>query len=236
MQQFAKTGFSLARSALFAFLEAGLFISSVNAASNVARPVAGLVETSSSNANSISNAYFAIADFDGDLKPDVATVEVQRVGAALNARYSIRFELTAGVSQNFGLGAPAGGLQIVARDVNGDSFLDLLVSTAWRNQEVAVLLNDGRGNFTLAEPGQFATAFRETGGQWNQSATRFCDTAILVRSQSPTGEMRLGSLFDGVPRFTATTASELFHRSNPIALFSLLGRAPPRILPPATFR
>ena len=66
------------------------------------------------------NASFAIADFDGDRKPDFATVE-QKGSASDTTRYSIRLQLTAGATQVFGVSAPAGGLQIVARDVNGDN-------------------------------------------------------------------------------------------------------------------
>src|SRR5579863_5000175 len=66
------------------------------------------------------NSFFAIADFDGDQKPDLATVEIQNGMSASTTQYSIRFRLSVGTAQSFGVSAPAGGLQIVARDVNGD--------------------------------------------------------------------------------------------------------------------
>ncbi len=75
------------------------------------------------------NSYFAIADFDGDQKPDLATIEVQKGSSSRTTLYSIRFQLTAGIAQVFGVTAPSGGLQIVARDLNGDNALDVLVTT-----------------------------------------------------------------------------------------------------------
>ena len=77
---------------------------------------------------------FAVADFDGDSRADSATVQVgTREGSA--SHYSIRFRLSSGwSSQNIDLTAPTGGLDISSRDVNGDDFLDVIVTTAWTNQ------------------------------------------------------------------------------------------------------
>jgi len=108
---------------------------------------------------------FVIADFDGDREPDLATVRAVR-GDARSARYSIQFQLTSGNWQTVGVTAPLGGLQIVARDVNGDSALDVVIRTAWRHQAVAVLLNDGQGNFKSASPASFSVATSEALAQF----------------------------------------------------------------------
>jgi hypothetical protein len=112
-----------------------------------------------------AGASFAIADFDGDSKPDLATVQP---GPAMAARtnYWIHLEFSLGNHGSFAVVAPAGGLQIASRDVNGDSFLDLIISTSIANQPVAVLLNDGRGNFTLAKPGAFGAAIWQARKEW----------------------------------------------------------------------
>ncbi len=68
---------------------------------------------------------FAIEDFDGDSRPDIATVVGGRSGAADN-HYRIRFQLSSGRSQNIDLTAPVGGLDLSSRDVNGDDFLDVV--------------------------------------------------------------------------------------------------------------
>ena len=193
---------------------------------------AGSNEASSSRAASLSkatsnqNAHFAIADFDGDLKPDLATVEVLAASSSLNSRYSIRFELSASGVQSFGVTAPTGGLQIVARDVNGDNFLDLLVSTAWQNKAVAVLLNDGHGNFTLVEPEAFPASIWGNESGWNSEPKPRGDSAALLRSQNADGDAEEMPFASG-PRRLGFVNQAGFHNSSRFLLFSLLGRAPP---------
>jgi hypothetical protein len=92
---------------------------------------------------------FAIADLDGDQEPDMAVVELQR-GLATRARYSIRLQLTAKPESSISVDGPLGGLDITARDVNGDDIADLVVTTELDARLVAVLVNDGHGNFSVA--------------------------------------------------------------------------------------
>lgn len=186
----------------------------------------GRTESSSSHATHLTNSDFAIADFDGDRKPDLATVEVQRTGSALNARYSIRFELTDGATQNFGVTAPAGGLQIVARDVNGDSFLDLLVRTAWQHKDVAVLLNDGHGNFTLAEPPAFpGSMWGDDGGLNSESVPRSCRVALAGAQQS--ADRAEESPLGRASKQTGFAGRAVFHGPTSLRVVSPPGRAPP---------
>ena len=105
---------------------------------------------------------FAIADFDGDRKPDVATVEIVRE-AALDSYYSIRLRLSAGEDSAIGIAGPQGGLELVARDVNGDDVMDLVVTTAMGSRFVAILINDGHGKFTLAKAGAFPSIESDEG-------------------------------------------------------------------------
>jgi hypothetical protein len=97
---------------------------------------------------------FAIADFDGDRKPDLATVQIER-DAEMGSRYSIRLRLSGGEESSIRITGPLGGLQLEPRDVNGDNALDLIVTTAIASHFVAVLINDGHGNFRLARAGEF---------------------------------------------------------------------------------
>ena len=105
---------------------------------------------------------FAIADFDGDQKPDLATVQVER-DAAIGTRYCIRLQLSTGEESAIGITGPQGGLELVARDVNGDDVSDLVVTTAVGSHFVAVLINDGHGKFTLARPGAFPSIESDEG-------------------------------------------------------------------------
>ena len=194
----------------------------------VCRTDAASTSTQHSPASSLgSNSNFAIADFDGDQKPDFATVEVQKGGSSKTTLYSIRFQLTAGIAQVFGVTAPSGGLQIVARDVNGDNALDVLVTTVLQHERVAVLLNDGHGNFRLADPSEFPAAIRESSRRWSSGAVLLCDSSALVRVEYPAGELDRESKFDDLQNNFVRTPISVCLRSIGLSLFSLLGRAPP---------
>jgi hypothetical protein len=104
---------------------------------------------------------FAIADFDGDHRPDIAYVPAGQ-GSPGNNSYCVDFQLSSKGRSCFHLLAPSGGLFVEARDVNGDHAIDLVVSTAWFRRPVAVLLNDGHGSFTAAIPAAFPDAFQQT--------------------------------------------------------------------------
>jgi hypothetical protein len=103
---------------------------------------------------------FAIADFDGDLHPDFASVQAgqNRCGSS---DYSIQISLSEVGRESIHLVAPVGGLVIEARDVDGDHAIDRVVSTTWRKQPVAIFLNDGHGAFSRAEITLFPEAFKE---------------------------------------------------------------------------
>jgi hypothetical protein len=181
----------------------------------------------------VSDSNFTIADFDGDQRPDLATVEVQKSSSSRTTLYSIRFQLTAGIAQVFGVTAPSGGLQIVARDVNGDNSLDVLVSTVLQHEQVAVLLNDGHGKFRMADPSEFPAAMRESCGRWNSGTTALCDTCALVRIEYPAGELDRESKFDDPQSYFERTRTAVCQRSLRVSLFSLLGRAPPAFVHPS---
>jgi hypothetical protein len=176
------------------------------------------------------NSYFAIADFDGDQKPDLATVEVQKGSSSRTTQYSIRFQLTAGIAQVFGVTAPSGGLQIVARDVNGDNALDVLVTTSLRHEQVAVLLNDGHGKFRLADASEFPAAIQENGRCWNSGTILLCDGSALIRIEYPAGELGSESKFDGPQSHFKNAHTFDSQGSTKPSLFSLLGRAPPSLV------
>jgi len=132
-------------------------------------------------------AHFAIADFDGDSRPDLATVNVGQ-SSARNTRYWIAFHLSGRSSQTVGITAPTGGLQITSWDVNGDSFPDVIVTTAWTNKPIAILLNDGLGNFTPSSPSDFQSAFTASETSWTFARDEIRDATALLLVRSVPGD------------------------------------------------
>jgi hypothetical protein len=173
------------------------------------------------------NSSFAIADFDGDRKPDLATVELQKSKSASTTQYSIRLKLAAGAVQEFGVSAPAGGLQIVARDVNGDSVLDVFVSSAWLHKQVAVLLNDGHGKFTLAKPEAFPGIEWQCDRLWKTATMPLWESAALVPAHSSAGNLKERNEFPDWLAEPGKTGLRVSPGVIRLLDFSLLGRAPP---------
>jgi hypothetical protein len=168
---------------------------------------------------------FAIADFDGDTRPDLASVQ-SSANSPGNTDYRIQLQLSAVGQQSIELVAPAGGLRIEARDVNGDHAVDLVLTTAWFREPVAIYLNDGHGRFSRAKPDAFPRAFRGSKKNWT-STTDLATDAVGVPPQSGAGirAAESDSLHDKTPQRLIPPSSAGFS-INPF-LISQPGRAPP---------
>jgi hypothetical protein len=167
---------------------------------------------------------FAIADFDGDLRPDLARVQAGP-SDSFRVDYWIQLQLTASGTQSINVFGPLGGLQIAARDVNGDHAIDLVLTTAWLGQPVAILLNDGHGRFTRADLAAFPGAFRDSKTTWTSGGQQLADS-IGVPPQSLAGAYQQTQLpYPGPPARLGSLSSGAF-LLNPL-LLSHRGRAPP---------
>lgn len=167
-----------------------------------------------------------IEDFDGDSRPDIAMVSEGRSGSAVD-HYRIRFQLSKGGSQNIDLTAPVGGLDISSRDVNGDDFLDVVVTTAATNRPVAVLLNDGAGKFTASDPSAFPGAFRKSPHFWRALSEESPEASPAIYSRFFSSDLDVNN-----ETFSLLVETEVFaSQSNDLethdAEVSYLGRAPP---------
>jgi hypothetical protein len=132
---------------------------------------------------------FAVSDFDGDNKPDLARVHSSET-VANSTRYSIDIELSSGSRQNVVLTAPFGGLRLESRDVNGDHFPDVIVSTSWTGAPVAVLLNDGLGNFKSFDPAVFPGAFETNVSSFDPPANPEVAGAATIFLRTSSGESK----------------------------------------------
>jgi len=168
---------------------------------------------------------FSIGDFDGDSKPDLASVQAGK-GDLTRTDYWVQLQLSVAGRQSFQIVAPTGGLQIVSRDVNGDHALDLVLTTRWLRQPVAILLNDGHGNFSRVETADFPEAFSESKTSWSSTTDHAID-AVGVPPQSREDICSEAELFlhlRSQARFAPSSDSRF--GAGPF-LISHLGRAPP---------
>jgi hypothetical protein len=168
---------------------------------------------------------FTVADFDGDLRPDLAAVQIGRSGVS-GTDYQIQLQLSTAGRQTILVFAPAGGLQIAARDVNGDHALDLVVTAAWLSEPVAIFLNDGHGSFSRVDPGDYPEAFREPQTSWG-SSTELGPDVVGIPPQSRTVVCRATARLPHVgSHVTIIPLSQVEHHLSS-SLGSYASRAPP---------
>lgn len=140
--------------------------------------------------NSISRGLpFAVADFDGDHQPDLASVQMGASGTS-SSNYLVRFRLSTLGRRYIRVTAPKGGLLVEARDVNGDQLPDLVFASAWLDKPVAILLNDGHGNFSQVDPANYPQASRTSSPGWNTSLSNYSSDFGLPQ-RSPAGDISL---------------------------------------------
>lgn len=173
-----------------------------------------------------SNLRFVYSDFDGDLRPDLVVVQAGRSDLSFTD-YWVQFQLTTGRPQAIRVAAPTGGLQVATWDVNGDHVPDLVLTTTWGNQAVAVLLNEGNGSFSRLDPSAYPAAFRASKANWRYSA-HLDQVVVGFLSLSRTGASPVGAR----PPYYLDSSVRAARRSDHGALLnpelvSHLGRSPP---------
>ena len=168
---------------------------------------------------------FAVADFDGDFRFDLASIEAWPNNSG-TTDYWIQLQLSATGRRSIRFVGAPGGLRLEARDVNKDRAVDLVLISAWSREPVAILLNDGRGGFSRVEPTAFPETFTNLAITWS-SITGRATESFGVPLQS-----RAGACWNPrvLPRFhrradaiAAASAELCFGR----LLNSHAGRAPP---------
>jgi hypothetical protein len=167
---------------------------------------------------------FAIADLDGDLRPDFASIQAGSNNSG-GTDYWLQLHLAAG-RQSIRLVAPAGGLVIEARHVTGRNAADLVVTTAWFRQPVAIFVNDGHGSFSRAKLTTFLGTSFESGTNWRVASDQ-SGNAVGVLPQSRTAACLKERSLPNFRRhaYSIPVSSDGF----PLSFFitSHAGRAPP---------
>jgi hypothetical protein len=199
-----------------------LLLLSISAGANAAK-AAGIQNGAALSSG--PDLTIAIADFDGDRRLDLASVQTGR-SASGSSTYWIQFRFSASGQESVQLVAPAGGLGIEARDVNGDHTVDLIFTTAWFRRPVAILLNDGHGRFSRVEPAAFPAAFNESGTNWASGSRLRADfVALPPQSRIGTDHANKNPLHHGSQAGKIAPATPEFPTA-PVLFFSA-GRAPP---------
>jgi len=170
--------------------------------------------------------HFAVADFDGDWKPDLAVVEFAS-RPPLKSNYSVHLQFSSAAELSFGVSGPFGGLRIAARDVNGDNLPDLIVTSVFEERVIAVLLNEGHGRFSPAEPAAYSAFAKEPDSFFRGIEVTLSDEVRLVSLRCSLEEGCSDSLAAPAARSTGSLMEieTLGHCST--ALRSNRGRSPP---------
>jgi hypothetical protein len=170
-------------------------------------------------------APVTIGDFDGDQRPDFVTADIGQRGAS-HTVYKIAIELSSGVRSTLDIAGPDGGLQLTSRDVNGDDQLDVVVTTAWTQRPVAVLLNDGQGNFKQLSPEQFPGAFPDSNSSIVSTNSEIRDSVAALLSRYDAGVYKPIASLDSP--YLARLQIPDSRSDSPVSRSSrFLGRAPP---------
>ncbi|HEY0702680.1 MAG TPA: VCBS repeat-containing protein [Candidatus Acidoferrales bacterium] len=167
----------------------------------------------------------AIDDFDGDYHPDQIAVQT---GASefSGTQYWIEVRLSTAAPQRIPVFSVPGGIQVVARDVNGNGHLDLVLTASSLRRPVAILLNDGHGRFTRVDPDEFPSAFQNSGTNWESRGHTLDDYAGLPPSSRFVVVLAARKLW-AAPSPVARLAPAHLVDFLSLALAPHAGRAPP---------
>ena len=139
----------------------------------------------------LAGASWVIADFNGDGQPDVLLSSAAFRQTENYHRVELRLGADSAVYSSFQVTGESRALNVVARDVDGDHDLDLVITSGLANHPVGVWINDGQGVFTQGD----ASAYPED--IWTSLTPSLARTPALYRSVYMVREQRPGG---GLPQ------------------------------------
>jgi hypothetical protein len=188
------------------------------------QPISRLVRT----AVALGSTQFAIADFDGDRQPDLAVIRVTSDGSPIS-QYSVDFNFSSGHKPAIWFVGPAGGLRISPRDINGDKFADLVITSLLDSRFVVIFLNDGKGNFVAAESSDYPGALDGTGFRLVVPEDAPAGMLALQPGRSPEGEAGASAGWREPSAISSIGMRFESPRVRTELAFSSAGRAPPLV-------
>ena len=174
----------------------------------------------------------AIADLDGDGRPDLAIARAEGWGPS-GFRYRIDVTTCVGLN-SLSVSAQRGVLRIAPRDVDDDRDLDLVVSSALSFAPVGVWINDGHGVFIRGDPSAYPESVW-TGGSGIISQTpdetfqttvpqfsrKWCNFSVGPSFRNELAVKRVALVLaavnpqSGAPRRPQTRGPPFFHTQQP---------------------
>jgi hypothetical protein len=154
-----------------------------------------LVGPALNSQRSAAQLGWAVADFDGDSRPDMAITRME----ARDGGYVYWLELDLSTDRENGSSReqsnlPAAvssifGMHLTPRDVDGDRDLDIVVTMGITRRPVAVWINDGRGRFEEGDLSAYPALTALDGLQL--STPVWLDAARIAYGQGPRSRLAL---------------------------------------------
>jgi hypothetical protein len=111
---------------------------------------------------SLFDLTWAVADFDGDLQPDIASA---RLAHHDGRGFALEVIVNLGPGgTSFHVRSSVADVELSARDIDGDKDRDIIVLEARTKQPVGVWLNDGAGSFEEADVARFRKSIGDSSG------------------------------------------------------------------------
>lgn len=175
------------------------------------------------------SASWAVADFDGDHRPDVAKSRIEGYGAG-GYSFRIELQLSSGPQSAFTISTLDGfALNVTPKDVDGDNDLDLIITSGVLRRPVGVWINDGRGGFSQGTPSQNPAAAWMEGPQVASAGRLVLDGSVNFRDTRPVGELANDLDTQPLPPQLGTVALRQHRNALDIRSGADSSRAPPSL-------